>query len=130
MLWLFVDIFFVFGLLLIDGLVVYYFGGVMWLKIGDLVKLFDDCSGEWFGVVVSVGKCDLVLNVIECLCLCEDVFDFWFCVVLIKKGWVDWLVEKVCEFGVVWLVLVVMCWMIVDKFNIDCLCIYMIEVVE
>jgi 16S rRNA (uracil1498-N3)-methyltransferase len=107
------------GPLPVDGPAAHYLAGVMRLKIGDPVKLFDDRTGEWLATAASVGKRDLVLDVTERLREREAVPDLWLCAAPIKKGRVDWLAEKACELGVDRLVPVVTRRTVVDKPNTD-----------
>ena len=48
----------------IEGGQAHYLLGVMRLKPGARIKLFDDISGEWLGEIASVGKRDLILQII------------------------------------------------------------------
>lgn len=118
------------GPLPVDGPAAHYLAGVMRLKIGDPVKLFDDRTGEWLATAASVGKRDLVLDVTERLREREAVPDLWLCAAPIKKGRVDWLAEKACELGVDRLVPVVTRRTVVDKPNTDRLRTHMIEAAE
>lgn len=114
----------------IDGPAAHYLVGVMRMKVGDPVKLFDDSTGEWLGVATSVGKRDLMLDVTECLRPREAVPDLWLCAAPLKKGRVDWMAEKACELGVARLVPVVTRRTVVDKPNTDRLRAHMIEAAE
>ncbi len=114
----------------IDGPAAHYLAGVMRMKVGDPVKLFDDTTGEWLAVATSVGRRDLTLNVIECLRPREDVPDLWLCAAPLKKGRVDWMAEKACELGVARLVPVVTRRTVVDKPNTERLRAHMIEAAE
>ncbi|MGU3389938.1 16S rRNA (uracil(1498)-N(3))-methyltransferase [Sphingomonas sp. M1A8_2b] len=127
---LFVDTPLVVGPLHVDGPAAHYLVGVMRMKVGDPVKLFDDRTGEWLGVASSVGKRDLTLDVTELLRPREDVPDLWLCAAPLKKGRVDWMAEKACELGVARLVPVVTRRTIVDKPNTERLRTQMIEAAE
>ena len=83
---LFIDTPLAAGPLHVDGSAAHYLAGVMRMKIGDPVKLFDDRTGEWLGVASSVGKRDLMLDVTELLRPREDVPDLWLCAAPLKKG--------------------------------------------
>lgn len=100
------------------------------MKAGDPVKLFDDKTGEWLGVAASVGKRDVTLDVTEMLRSREAVPDLWLAFAPIKKGPVDWLVEKACELGVDRLVPVITHRTVVDRLNLDRLRANMIEAAE
>jgi 16S rRNA (uracil1498-N3)-methyltransferase len=127
---LFVDSLLAPGPLHVDGPAAHYLAGVLRMKIGDPVKLFDDRTGEWLGVASSVDKRDLVLDVTEMLRPREDVPDLWLCAAPLKKGRVDWMAEKACELGVARLQPVVTRRTIVDKPNTDRLRTQMIEAAE
>ena len=114
----------------IDGPAAHYLVGVMRMKVGDPVKLFDDATGEWLGVASHVGKRDLTLDVTEHLRPREDVPDLWLCAAPLKKGRVDWMAEKACELGVARLVPVVTRRTVVDKPNTERLRAHMVEAAE
>jgi len=127
---LFVDTPLAIGPLPVDGPAAHYLVGVMRMKIGDPVKLFDDRTGEWLGVASSVGKRDLVLDVTALLRPREDVPDLWLCAAPLKKGRVDWMAEKACELGVARFVPVVTHRTVVDKPNTERLAAHMVEAAE
>lgn len=114
----------------IDGPAAHYLLSVMRLKAGDPVKLFDDRTGEWLGVVAVTGKRDLHLDVTDHLRPREPVPDLWLCAAPLKKGRVDWLAEKACELGVDRLLPVVTRRTVVDKPNTERLRAHMIEAAE
>lgn len=118
------------GPLRIEGPQAHYLVSVMRIKAGDPVKLFDDRTGEWLGVAASVGKRDVTLDVSGMLRPREPVPDLWLAFAPIKKGPVDWLVEKACELGVDRLVPVVTHRTVVDRLNLDRLRANMIEAAE
>jgi len=103
---------------------------VMRIKQGDPVKLFDGANGEWLGVVSTLGKRDLILTVTEHLRTREPVPDLWLCAAPLKKGRIDWLVEKGCELGVDRIVPVLTRRTVVDRLNLDRLRAHMIEAAE
>lgn len=114
----------------IDGPPAHYLAQVMRMKPGDPVKLFDDITGEWLAVAQSVGKRDLIVEVTDLLRPREPVPDLWLCFAPIKKGPIDWLVEKACELGVDRLVPVVTHRTIVDRLNLDRLRANIVEAAE
>jgi 16S rRNA (uracil1498-N3)-methyltransferase len=114
----------------IDGQQGHYLASVMRLKVGDPVKLFDDATGEWLGVASEVRKRDVVLEVREQLRAREAVPDLWLCAAPIKKGRIDWVVEKACELGVARVAPVLTRRAVVDKLNLDRLRAHMIEAAE
>lgn len=118
------------GEIRIDGPQAHYLLSVMRAKPGTPIKLFDDRTGEWLGVVRSAGKRDLVLDVSERLREREAVPDLWLCAAPIKKGRIDWVAEKACELGVARLVPVLTHRTIVDRLNLERLRAHMIEAAE
>lgn len=118
------------GTLNIDAAQAHYLVNVMRVKPGDPVKLFDDVTGEWLGIAAGVGKRSLVLNVTEQLRQREQVPDLWLCAAPIKKGRIDWMVEKACELGVARLVPVLTRRAVVDKPKAGRLRVHMIEAAE
>lgn len=108
----------------------HYLLGVMRLREGSPVKLFDDVSGEYLATVTSVGKRDLVLTVQAKLRERETVPDLWLCQALIKKDRFDWIAEKACELGVACFVPLLTARCVVDKVKEDRLAAHMIEAAE
>ncbi len=118
------------GELRIEGPHAHYLIAVMRAKHGDPVKLFDGASGEWLGIVSHVSKRDLILTVTDHLREREPVPDLWLCAAPLKKGRIDWLVEKACELGVDRIVPVLTRRTVVDRLNLDRLRAHMIEAAE
>jgi len=114
----------------VDGAQAHYLVSVMRTKPGDPVKLFDGTSGEWLGIAAAVGKRDLLLDVTAQLREREKVPDLWLCAAPLKKGRIDWMVEKACELGVGRLVPVLTRRTVVDRLNLDRLRAHMIEAAE
>ena len=84
----------------IDGAQAHYLLNVMRMKPGDPLKLFDNISGEWLGVVEATAKRDLVLRVERQLREREAVPDLWLAAAPIRRARYDWVAEKACELGV------------------------------
>ncbi|OWK32090.1 16S rRNA (uracil(1498)-N(3))-methyltransferase [Sphingomonas mucosissima] len=118
------------GPLRIDGPQAHYLAGVMRVKAGDPVRLFDDVTGEWLAVVAAAGKRDIILDVTERLAEREDVPDLWLVAAPLKKGRVDWMAEKACELGVARLLPVVTHRTVVDRPKVERLRAHMIEAAE
>lgn len=118
------------GAIRIDGPQAHYLIAVMRLKLGDPVKLFDGMSGEWLATAASIGKRDLTLEVTELLRPREAVPDLWLCAAPLKKGRIDWLMEKACELGADRVVPVLTRRTVVDRLNLDRLRAHMIEAAE
>lgn len=114
----------------VDGPVAHYLAGVMRVKPGDPVRLFDDVTGEWLAIVAAAGKRDLTLDITEQLAVREAVPDLWLVAAPLKKGRVDWMAEKACELGVARYVPVITRRTVVDKLNLDRLRAHMIEAAE
>lgn len=116
--------------LTIDGGQAHYLAGVMRLKAGDQIALFDDRSGEWRAGIEHVAKRSVSVRVTELLREREDVPDLWLLAAPIKKGRIDWMAEKACELGVARLKPVITQRTIVDRLNLDRLRAHMIEAAE
>lgn len=114
----------------LDSAQAHYLVGVMRTKVGDPVKLFDGETGEWLGIAETVGKRDLTLVVREQLRPPEIVPDVWLCAAPLKKGRIDWLVEKACELGAARVVPVLTRRTVVDRLNLDRLRAHMVEAAE
>lgn len=114
----------------IEGGQAHYLLSVMRLKAGEIVKLFDDRTGEWLAEAVALGKRDLVLRVTAKLREREAVPDLWLCAAPIKRGRIDWVAEKASELGVARLVPVATRRAVVDKLNAERLRAHMIEAAE
>jgi 16S rRNA (uracil1498-N3)-methyltransferase len=107
-----------------------YLGNVMRLKVRDQLLLFDGISGEWLAAVAEVGKKRMRLVVGEPTKPQEAVPDLWLAFAPVKKGRVDWLVEKAVELGVARLQPVVTQRTIVDKLNLDRMRAHIVEAAE
>lgn len=118
------------GSMRIDGPAAHYLTAVMRFKVGDPVRLFDDATGEWLGVARAVNRRDLIVEVTEHLAARERVPDLWLCAAPLKKGRVDWMVEKACELGVARFVPVITQHTVVDRPKTDRLRSHMIEAAE
>ena len=118
------------GPLRIDGPQAHYLAGVMRVKAGDPVRLFDDVSGEWLATVAQAGRRDVTVDVTEKLSEREAVPDLWLVAAPLKKGRVDWMAEKACELGVARLVPVITHRTVVDRPKVERLRAHMIEAAE
>jgi 16S rRNA (uracil1498-N3)-methyltransferase len=107
-----------------------YLGNVLRLKEGDQVLLFDGLSGEWLASVAEVGKKRMSLAVAQATRPQEAVPDFALAFAPIKKGRVDWLVEKAVELGVARLQPVITQRTIVDKLNLERMTAHIVEAAE
>ncbi|HYI47864.1 MAG TPA: 16S rRNA (uracil(1498)-N(3))-methyltransferase [Allosphingosinicella sp.] len=107
-----------------------YLAAVLRLGRGDRVKLFDDRTGEWLAEIVEAGKKRVTLKVVERLREREAVPDLWLLFAPIKRGRIDWLVEKATELGVARLMPVLTGRTIVGRLNLDRLRAHAIEAAE
>ena len=107
-----------------------YLGNVMRLKEGGRLLLFDGMSGEWLAEVVEASRKRMRLVVGEPTKPQEAVPDLWLAFAPVKKGRVDWLVEKAVELGAARLQPVVTQRTIVDKLNLDRMRAHIVEAAE
>ena len=107
-----------------------YLGNVLRLKEGGEVLLFDGVSGEWLARVVEAGKRRIILGVVEATRRQESVPDLTLAFAPVKKGRVDWLVEKAVELGVARLEPVITRRTIVDKLNLERMRAHIVEAAE
>src|SRR5688500_504218 len=71
-----------------------YLANVLRLQSGAEIKLFDDRSGEWLGMLREVGRKRVAVELVRQLRPREPVPDLWLLFAPIKRGRIDWLVEK------------------------------------
>lgn len=107
-----------------------YLANVLRLKPGAQVKLFDDRTGEWLAEIVETGRRRVSLAVRERLREREAVPDLWLLFAPIKRGRIDWLVEKATELGAARLVPVLTRRTVVDRLNLERLRAHAIEAAE
>jgi len=107
-----------------------YLGNVMRLKASDRLLVFDGMSGEWLAEIAEAGKKRMALSVVEPTRPQESVPDLWLAFAPVKKGRVDWLVEKAVELGVSRLLPVVTQRTIVDKLNLERMRAHIVEAAE
>ena len=92
--------------------------------------LFDGVHGEWLASVAEVGKKRMALGVGRQTRAQEAVPDLTLAFAPIKKGRIEYLVEKAVELGVARLQPVVTARTIVDKVNLDRMRSHIIEAAE
>jgi 16S rRNA (uracil1498-N3)-methyltransferase len=114
----------------LEGAAANYLLNVLRLDRGERVKLFDDRTGEWLAEVSDVGRKRVTLAVGERLREREPVPDLWLLFAPIKRGRIDWLVEKATELGIARLLPVVTRRTIVDRLNLDRLRAHIVEAAE
>ena len=118
------------SMIAVEGARTNYLANVMRMKAGDRLLLFDGASGEWLAEMVEAGKKRMTLIVREATRAQEAVPDLWLAFAPVKKGRVDWLVEKAVELGVARLVPVVTARTIVDKLNLERMRAHIVEATE
>jgi 16S rRNA (uracil1498-N3)-methyltransferase len=116
--------------IMLEGAPAHYLAGVLRLQPGARVKLFDDRTGEWLAELTDVGKKRVSLAIVEHLRPREPVPDLWLLFAPIKRGRIDWLVEKATELGVARLVPVLTARTIVDRLNLERLRAHSVEAAE
>ena len=107
-----------------------YLGNVLRLQEGGEVLLFDGASGEWLARVAESTKRRMVLGVVESTRAQEAVPDLTLAFAPIKKGRIEFLVEKAVELGVARLEPVITRRTIVDKVNLDRMRNHIVEAAE
>ena len=116
--------------LTLEGAPANYLVNVLRLQPGAGVKLFDDRSGEWLGELVEVGRKRVAIALKQHLRPREPVPDLWLLFAPIKRGRIDWLVEKATELGVARMMPVLTERTIVDRLNLERLRAHSIEAAE
>ena len=104
---------------MLDGQQAHYLLRVMRVALGDAVILCDDISGEWAARVITAGKRDVTLEVVDNLRPRENVPDFWLCAALLKKDRFDLVLEKATELGVRRIQPIVTRRCVADKLNLE-----------
>ncbi len=117
-------------LVALDGAAANYLGNVLRLAEGGEVLLFDGVDGEWLATVVEAGKKRMSLGVGRQTRAQEAVPDLSLAFAPVKKGRVDWLVEKSVELGVARLEPVITRRTIVDKLNLERMRSHIVEAAE
>jgi 16S rRNA (uracil1498-N3)-methyltransferase len=116
--------------LTLEGAPANYLGNVLRLGPGAQVKLFDDRTGEWLAEIAEAGKKRVALAVVRHLRGREPVPDLWLLFAPVKRGRIDWLVEKATELGVARLVPTLTRRTVVDRLNLDRLRAHIVEAAE
>jgi len=116
--------------LTLDGAKANYLANVLRLKEGAQVELFDDHTGAWRATITDAARKRVTLNIVERLRAREAVPDLWLLFAPIKRGRIDWLVEKATELGVDRLMPVITRRTVVDRLNLDRLRAHAIEAAE
>lgn len=77
----------------------HYLSGVMRLKPGDGIMIFNGRDGEWSALITSAGKRGGQIEVQEQTAPQRDPPDLWLIFAPIKKARTDFIVEKATEMG-------------------------------
>jgi 16S rRNA (uracil1498-N3)-methyltransferase len=116
--------------LILEGAQANYLANVLRLGPDAQVKLFDNRTGEWLGQIVEAGRKRVSLRLLAHLRPREPVPDLWLLFAPIKRGRIDWLVEKATELGAARLVPVITRRTIVDRVKDERLFAHAIEAAE
>ena len=108
----------------------HYLIEVMRMQAGDSVALFDGATGEWVAVIDDPHRKQAKLSVRRQLRPLETVPDLWLLFAPIKRGRIDFIVEKACELGVAQVRPVITRRTIVDRVPLDRLHANMVEAAE
>jgi 16S rRNA (uracil1498-N3)-methyltransferase len=108
----------------------HYLAQVMRRGPGDAVVLFDDRTGAWRTTILEAARKAVTVRIDTLIGPREAVADLWLCFAPLKKGRIDWVVEKACELGVARAVPVLTRRTIVDRLNMDRLRAHMVEAAE
>jgi 16S rRNA (uracil1498-N3)-methyltransferase len=114
----------------VEGPQAHYLANVMRMGVGGQLLLFDGVSGEWLSEIVDVSKKKVVLIVRQQSRVQEAAPDLALAFAPIKKGRVDWLVEKAVELGVARLQPVITRRTMVDRLNLDRMRSHIVEALE
>ncbi|MCH8686026.1 16S rRNA (uracil(1498)-N(3))-methyltransferase [Pedomonas mirosovicensis] len=108
----------------------HYLIEVMRMQAGDTVALFDGETGEWEAVIDEPHRKQARLSIRRQLRVLETVPDLWLLFAPIKRGRIDFIVEKACELGVARAQPVITQRTIVDRVPLDRLHANMVEAAE
>lgn len=114
----------------LDGAASNYLGNVLRLQPGARIKLFDNRTGEWLAELTEIGRRRATAVLRDHLKPREPVPDLWLLFAPIKRGRIDWLVEKATELGVARLLPVLTNRTVVDRLNLDRLRAHSVEAAE
>jgi 16S rRNA (uracil1498-N3)-methyltransferase len=116
--------------LTLEGPQANYLAAVLRLGPGAQVKLFDNRTGEWLAEIAEAGKKRVQLQLVRHLREREPVPDLWLLFAPIKRGRIDWLVEKATELGAARLMPVITRRTVVDRVKDERLFAHAIEAAE
>lgn len=114
----------------LDGNAAHYLSRVMRKGPGDPVLLFNGEAGEWLATIADAGKKQLALVCERRTAPQESVPQVTLAFAPIKKGRIEFLVEKAVELGVARLQPVIMARSVVDKINPEKMRAHIVEAAE
>lgn len=76
-----------------------YLGNVLRLSTGGELLVFDGESGEWLARIAEAGRKQMIMTVERKTREPETIPDVWLAFAPVKRGAIDWLVEKATELG-------------------------------
>ncbi|WP_372800011.1 16S rRNA (uracil(1498)-N(3))-methyltransferase [Paracoccus seriniphilus] len=77
----------------------HYLSGVMRLRAGERIAVFNGHQGEWSAIIGEIGKRGGVLEPVAQTAPQRDPPDLWLIFAPIKKARTDFIVEKAAEMG-------------------------------
>lgn len=77
----------------------HYLSGVMRLRVGDEIAVFNGRDGEWSARIAEAGKRGGSLDLLQRTAPQHDPPDLWLLFAPIKKARTDFIVEKAAEMG-------------------------------
>ena len=83
----------------LNGDQAHYLSGVMRLRPGDGITVFNGRDGEWSAVIADAGKRGGALTIADQAAAQRDPPDLWLIFAPIKKARTDFIVEKAAEMG-------------------------------
>jgi 16S rRNA (uracil1498-N3)-methyltransferase len=114
----------------LEGPPAHYLVNVLRLGAGNRVELFDDVSGQWTAEIAEAARKRVTLNILNHDGLRQAVPDLWLLFAPIKRGRIDWLVEKATELGVAKLLPVLTARTNAERVNLERLRAHSIEAAE
>lgn len=97
----------------------HYLVSVMRIKVGTQVALFNGCDGEWQASVSEANKKAVCLTILSQSRAQEKEPDLWLAFAPIKKGRLDFMVQKATELGVAHMIPVMTQYTNVDRLKIE-----------
>lgn len=114
----------------LEGPPAHYLINVLRLAAGDKVELFDDITGQWTAEIAEPSRKRVTLRILSRDSERQAVPDLWLLFAPIKRGRIDWLVEKATELGVARLAPVLTARTNVERVNLERLRAHSIEAAE